>query len=40
MSEYLVLDTGMLMYAIKESGLVLQFRFAFHFEAVVYAKRN
>ncbi len=29
MSEHLVLDTGTLMYAIKESGLMLQFRFAF-----------
>ncbi len=29
MSEYLVLDTGTLMYRIKESGLMLQFHFAF-----------
>ena len=28
-SEYLVLDTGTLTNTIKESGLVLQFRFAF-----------
>ncbi len=29
MSEYLALDTGTLMNTIKESGLMLQFLFAF-----------